>query len=264
MSTHLFDVEVAKEVGVIPAIIYHNIRYWCDKNRANGVNLVDGYTWSYNSNKAFRELFPYLTASQIRTAIDKLVEKKFILVSEFNQKPFDHTKWYADIRVERIAENRKSNCEESQIELSLDANRIATDSKPIPDINTNINTDINTKVSKKGKAKEPSFDEILDSDGIIAFDPELREKFIEFIRMRVANKKPLTNYALKLIISKTRKYANDNPELMKKIIDRSTVNSWRDVYELPKENNDNPFDKKISSNDPCPFGEDVPGINFEL
>jgi len=92
---HSFDTEVAKVVGVNAAIILHNIYFWVEKNRANDIHFHDGYYWTYNSNKAFQELFPYLTEGQIRTSIDKLVNEGFIIKGNYNKNPYDRTCWYA-------------------------------------------------------------------------------------------------------------------------------------------------------------------------
>ena len=56
---HSFDVEIAKEYGVLEAILLNNLWFWVEKNRANNVNYYDGYYWTFNSTKAFNELFPY-------------------------------------------------------------------------------------------------------------------------------------------------------------------------------------------------------------
>ena len=58
--THQFDTEIAKEYGVDIAIVVSNIAFWLQKNKANGKHIHDGKVWTYNSTKAFKELFPCL------------------------------------------------------------------------------------------------------------------------------------------------------------------------------------------------------------
>jgi len=95
---HQFNIEVASIVGVIPAILYKNIAYWAFKNKTNEKHFYDGEYWSYNSIKAFKDQFPYLSDKQIRTALDKLIDEGWIGVGNYNSSPYDRTKWYCDLR----------------------------------------------------------------------------------------------------------------------------------------------------------------------
>ena len=51
-----FDTDVAMDVGINAAVLYKNIQYWCEKNRANGMHEHDGLFWTYNSVKAYKKL----------------------------------------------------------------------------------------------------------------------------------------------------------------------------------------------------------------
>ncbi len=93
--THSFNTEIAKEIGVNGAIIYDSISFWCAKNKANDKHFHDGKYWTYNSLKAFKELFPYLGIDQIKRALKKLEEKGYISSGEYNKIGYDRTKWYA-------------------------------------------------------------------------------------------------------------------------------------------------------------------------
>lgn len=103
MSAHLFDSDVAMKVGVNAAVIYQNIVFWCEKNAANGKHVHDGRAWTYNSVRAFSELFRYLTADQIRRAIERLEAEGFIATGNFNEDPRDRTKWFCDLRQPHLA-----------------------------------------------------------------------------------------------------------------------------------------------------------------
>jgi hypothetical protein len=115
---HSFDPKIAERVGVNAAVLYQNIVWWCAKNAANKRNKHDGRFWTYNSVKAWAELFPYLSAAQIRLALDKLESDGLILSGIFNEVGYDRTKWY---------------CPSDQIHLSETANGIARNGEPIPD-----------------------------------------------------------------------------------------------------------------------------------
>lgn len=117
MSMHQFDIHMASEVGVNAAVLYQNIKHWCAKNAANGKHQHDGQSWCYNSVSAFTALFPYLTTSQVRTALTKLIEGGFIVEGNYNKTPYDRTKWY---------------CVSEQSDLLKAANGVDEDREPIP------------------------------------------------------------------------------------------------------------------------------------
>lgn len=131
MTTHSFDIKIASEVGVNAAVIYANIQHWAAKNRANGKHFYDGQYWTYNSISAFEELFPYLSTSQIRTALDKLIDAELIRKGNFNQAGYDRTLWYCDLR---------------HFHLSEIANGFAENREPIPDNKPDNKPDISSAV----------------------------------------------------------------------------------------------------------------------
>lgn len=162
---HHFDIDVACEVGIAPAVIYYNISWWCNHNRTNGVHCYDGLYWTFNSVKAYKELFPYMSDKQIRCALKTLEDKGYIKTGNYNKAAFDHTTWYADLRETRFATQGTSNCPTGQIELTERENGIAPQGNAIPNINTNtkltdINTDSKHIESKRTKFVKPTVEEI--------------------------------------------------------------------------------------------------------
>lgn len=92
---HSFNIELAKEYGVNSAILIKHLYFWIDKNRANNKHFIEDRYWTYNSVKAFSEMFSYLTEKQIRYALKKLEEEKIIVVTNHNETQYDRTLWYA-------------------------------------------------------------------------------------------------------------------------------------------------------------------------
>ena len=133
---HQFDIDVAKEIGIVPAIILNNLYWWIDKNRANERHFYDGYYWTYNSRKAFAEQFPYLNEKKIRYAIEKLIDEGYVVTGNYNKSTYDRTLWYA------ITEKGYSILQNWQLHLTKLANGSDEIGTPIPDINIDINTDI--------------------------------------------------------------------------------------------------------------------------
>lgn len=132
---HYFNTEIAKEVGVNAAVILENIAHWVLRNKANDKNFYDGHYWTYNSNAAMAELFPYMNARQVRTALDSLRKNGMVLTGNYNKSSYDRTLWYtvSDDCAERffpdiIHLTKKSNGNDGKVQ-------------PIPDINTDNKPD---------------------------------------------------------------------------------------------------------------------------
>jgi hypothetical protein len=91
---HSFDVDVAVRHGIPAAILIENLRFWLLKNIANKKNLYEGHYWTYNSAKAFAELFPYMSEDSIQKVLKKLEAEGIVFTGNFNNNPYDRTKWY--------------------------------------------------------------------------------------------------------------------------------------------------------------------------
>ena len=92
---HLFDVDAAKTVGIVPAILLDSIAHWCIHNKANGKNFHDGLYWEPCSVAAMETYFPYLTNKTIRDALKKLEDGGYVVECRFMRNRFDQTNWYA-------------------------------------------------------------------------------------------------------------------------------------------------------------------------
>ena len=136
---HNFDVIVAKEYGIIEAILLSHLEYWIAKNIANQKNYYDGYYWTFNSTRAFTELFPYLSQRQIQNALKHLKEEGIIQTGNYNKSAYDRTLWYA------FTEKGKSIMQKCKMDSAKMVNGLCKNVKPIPNINTNINTNNNNK-----------------------------------------------------------------------------------------------------------------------
>ena len=142
MKSVIFSADVAMECGVNAAILFQNIAYWCETNKAKGQNFKDNRYWTFSSIKAFTELLPFMSDSVVKTAISKLEEKGLIVEGEYNKLPYDRTKWYALTDLgEEYYSFRYSSSKKSLMGMQEIANGDVKNRQPIPDINTNINTD---------------------------------------------------------------------------------------------------------------------------
>ena len=154
---HSFNTRIAKDIGIVPAIILNNLDYWLEKNIANNKHYYDGSYWTYNSVRAFSDLFPYMSANTIRNALNKLEELELIKTGNYNKVGYDKTKWYT------ITDYGKCILQNKQIDLPKVTNGTAKSNKPIPDINTDINTNVNIKtIVEKKELDDIPYNEIID------------------------------------------------------------------------------------------------------
>ena len=106
-----FDGDFAKEHGVNEAIMYQYFSYWIAKNKANDKHFYDGYTWTYNSQKALTELFPFWNRAKIQGIISSLENQGLLIKGNYNQLAYDRTTWYALPKFEQsVVQNQTVNC----------------------------------------------------------------------------------------------------------------------------------------------------------
>ena len=98
------------------------------------------------------------------------------------------------------------------------------------------------KEIKKKVSKAESFDSIIDA---YTQSQDLRSAIMEFIKMRQRIRKPMTNYALELMLKKLDKLAT-KADAKIDILNQSIENSWQSIYEFKgkgqrQQTNDNRF-----------------------
>lgn len=158
---HHFRVEDAIKYGVEKAVILYNLRFWLTKNKANRTHIEEKegvqYYWTYNSARAFKELFPYLSEDTIQRRLKDLETEGVIISSIFNKKKYDRTKWYStpEFAVLDSAELRDGLRETAE---------------PIPDINTDIKH--NNNFLKKIDSLEYSEEEPIDDISYVTSDED--------------------------------------------------------------------------------------------
>lgn len=129
---HIFDIDIAEEYGILEAVLLNHFEFWIKKNMANGKHFHDGCYWTYNSVKAFGDLFPYASAKQIRGALNHLIEEGLIQTGNYNELPTDRTLWYSFTEVGMCL------LQKGQMDLPCRENGFASEGKALPDINTDI------------------------------------------------------------------------------------------------------------------------------
>ncbi len=117
------------------------------------------------------------------------------------------------------------------------------------DINNINNTNINNKKERK---KETNYDKIINS---MVEDEEIKNSIYEFIKMRNLIKKPMTDRALTMLINKLEKLSSDK-DIQIKILEKSILKNWTDIYELKGDNNDG-YIRECSNDDGSEYAEFV-------
>lgn len=152
---HSFNIYIAKKYGVNSAVLLKNLYFWIEKNKANESNFYDGYYWTYNSKKAFADLFPYMTARQVDYALQKLIDEGIIITGNYNKVAYDRTLWYA------ITKKGYSILQNCGMEETKTGNGNTEIEQPIPD-NKPVAKPTNKPVKRDRGARftKPTLEEI--------------------------------------------------------------------------------------------------------
>lgn len=237
-----FHASLAQAIGLNEAIMLQKINLWlnCRPKEA------DGRSWIYNSYKSWQEQLPFWSESTIRRILKSLIDQKLIITANYNKAKFDKTIWYSIdyAKVDKIVEGVNMNNRCVQNEQTMCSNW--TDANvQIEQTNTNDYTMItNNEKERKKKKPEQSYNELIED---FTKNEELKNTLLEFIKMRKLIKKPLTNYALQLMLKKLKKMSLDEDTQIG-IINQSITKGWQDIYELKeakKENKQQQFEKEL-------------------
>ena len=143
------------------------------------------------------------------------------------------TNWDKHQNVDRLAELReynrlaqqKSRAKKKLLPPERDVNDKSMTSQGCQDTDKDIEKD---KELNKRKKKERTYDEILVS---VAND-DLRELYLEYIKMRKMIKAPMTDRALTMLIKKVNEFEPNSLENQKQLLETAIMNNWKSVYPL--------------------------------
>lgn len=115
------------------AAILQQIHYWTQKN----MNVVDGYSWVYNSMEEWQKQFPWLSKRSLDRKFKKLKEKNLLVIENHNKKKFDKTNWY------------RINYEElSKLSSSMAVSSVNPAAEAKPEVQTETKTETKTSQVK--------------------------------------------------------------------------------------------------------------------
>ena len=137
---------------------------------------------------------------------------------------------------QKLLEPCKKSCKKSNKESCKESNKKNTPEIELEtelETETEIDKNTESEKEKKRKTKKTDFDILIDE---YTCNDKLKESIYEFIKMRKANKKPLTPYGLKKILNKLDTLATDDDSKIQ-ILDKSIERSWGGVFELNNNGN---------------------------
>ena len=147
-----FDIEYAQAYGVAEAIMIKNFQYWIIKNKANGTNLYDGKTWTFNSVKSYTSIFPFWNKNQVERILVSLRKQEVLTTGNYNKAKYDRTRWYAFIDEKRFIDKNNSISAKQEMQSKKTINAIPQKQVTIPNSKTTYN---------KPKDNNPYYTELL-------------------------------------------------------------------------------------------------------
>lgn len=143
------------------------------------------------------------------------------------------TNWEKHQSVDKMAELReynrlaqqKSRAKKKLLPPNNDVNDKSMTSQRCQGADIDIDIE---KDKDKRKKKESSYDGILSG---VAND-DLRELYLEYIKMRKMIKAPMTDRALLMLINKVNELEPNSLENQKKLLESAIMNNWKSVYPL--------------------------------
>lgn len=174
-------------------------------------SLDNGEKGCYASNEHLAE-FCQCSKTKVSTAIRKLIDCGYIYVQNFDGR-------------KRELKSRLSNFERQNIK------NCNAEYHNLKESNTDINTDNNTNntLSKKErKSKSKSYDEQIAE---YTQNEDLQNALKAFLQMRSFIKKPMTEYALKLMLNKLDEIGNTDDTKIA-ILNQSITNNWQGIFPL--------------------------------
>ena len=134
MALHYFDVDVAKRCGVNAAILLSDIQYWCERSKGDPAHLREGRVWMWSSVRDFHERHPYLTARQIRYALEQLTAAEVVITAQYSDRALDRTIWYSPVDLTPVANafDNSGKCIGQQCQMQMTPVANAFDKSGVP------------------------------------------------------------------------------------------------------------------------------------
>lgn len=173
------------------------------------------------------------TKKQMERAIKELTTKSAVIIQTVKGNKGTSSKYFLTRFNKNIEENNKENNKESDRRtISVDNTGFRCDTgeqkEQYKENKKEHSSQYNNLNIISNKEKVTNLDKIINS---YTENLELRNTLKEFLKMRKSIKKPMTDRAMSLLISKLDKLGfNDNEKI--EILNQSIFNSWQGIFEL--------------------------------
>lgn len=175
-------------------------------------SLDQGEKGCYASNEHLAE-FCQCSKTKVSTAISKLIKCGYLYIQNFDGR-------------KRELKSRVSNFERQDIK------NCNADIQNLKESNTYRNINNNTVSNKKERKRtSKSYDEQITEYTV---NEELQNALKAFVQMRSFIKKPMTEYALKLMLKKLDELGNDDMTKTA-ILNQSITHNWQGIFPLKDE-----------------------------
>jgi hypothetical protein len=172
-------------------------------------SLDQGEKGCYASNEHLAE-FCQCSKTKVSTAISKLIECGYLYIQNFDGR-------------KRELKSRLSNFERQNIKK---CNADIQNLKESNTVNNTVNNTVSNKKERKSKSK--SYDEQIEE---YTENEDLQNALKAFLQMRSFIKKPMTEYALKLMLKKLDEIGNTDDAKIA-ILNQSITNNWQGIFPL--------------------------------
>lgn len=224
--------DVLQKLGVYPAIMLGELageyNYFSNKTG----ELVDGMFYSTIENIQNNTT---LSRHQQNEAISKLKELEILEVVVKGIPAKRYFKLNENKLIEMFANEKDvtnknvENLHTGMSEIDKQGSKKLTGNN---NNNSNKENSNNIKKERKKEKKPTNYDSIINES---IQDESVKQEIYEFIKMRKLMKKPLTDRALKLLISKLKKLSSIPAEQVQ-ILDNSIMNNWQGIFPLKNNN----------------------------
>lgn len=219
-----YDVDMALKYGVEVAALYNKLEYL-----ARYTTRDDGYCWR-TAEELEKEIG--LSKKQQALAVKKLENAGLIYTKvtyiQGTQKRSKHFFVVGTSNPESYQTSLSEIPESDQMANTESYQTSLSESAKSDFLYNNNNTVINKHNNIKERKKESSFDEILKD----VENTDLKELYIEYIKMRKLIKKPMTDRALRMLMKKVNDLEPNSIDRQKKMLENAIVSNWLSVYPL--------------------------------
>ena len=208
-----FNVTLAKAYGVDGAVLLHHLAFWVYRNEVNDRNFHDETYWTYNSHKAYAELFPMWNTAKIKRILRRLEEQGAIRVGNFNKAKFDRTNWYTITDAVRKVYTAEDSCGPSMGQKST-----TRGAKPSQQYQ------VTKQVTNSGDYSDEDLQEVV---------PEFKniETWRNYVQHRKEIGKKLTPLAYKQALAKVVRLSNGSAQKFDDICNNSISNGWTGLFD---------------------------------